>query len=147
MDNRKTEKASQEKGTAKAGEAKATVKETVAEAKESVMAAVKPAVKELEADAKAAVEAVEKETAKAVKAVKQKKTAKKEKEEVKPEVFVQYQGSEMQVADVVGRVKEAFVASGHRVSTIKTLQIYVKPEEAAAYYVINKKYDGKISLF
>ncbi len=150
MDYKKAEKANEKKAVVKAEATKAAeatkvvAKETVAAAKESVIAAVKPAVKEVGADAKAAVE---KGTEKAMRVVKEKKAAKKEKEEVKPEVFVQYQGNETLLANVVEKVKEDFVAAGHRVSTIKTLQVYVKPEEFAAYYVINQKYDGKINLF
>lgn len=51
-------------------------------------------------------------------------------------------------AVVVDKVKAAFVASGHRVSSIKSLQIYIKPEENKAYYVINdNKYSGEVDLF
>lgn len=32
-------------------------------------------------------------------------------------------------------------------SSIKTLQLYLKPEESAAYYVINQKFAGKVDLF
>lgn len=35
---------------------------------------------------------------------------------------------------------------GHRASSIKTLDLYVKPEDGAAYYVINGKETGKIEL-
>lgn len=144
MDYKKAEKVNEKKAVVKAEATKVVAKETVAAAKESVIAAVKPAVKEVGEDAKAAVE---KGTEKAMRVVKEKKAARKEREEVKPEVFVQYQGNETLLANVVEKVKEDFVAAGHRVSTIKTLQVYVKPEEFAAYYVINQKYDGKINLF
>lgn len=74
-------------------------------------------------------------------------TAKKVREEVKPEVFIQYQGNEAMVAEAIEKAKLAFVADGHRLSTIKTLQVYLKPEEYAAYYVINKKFAGRVDLF
>ena len=48
---------------------------------------------------------------------------------------------------VVDRVKEIYVADGHRESSIKSLQVYVKPEENAAYYVITDKINGRIDLF
>lgn len=156
---------------AKAEEVKAAVKETAAAAKvEEVKTVVKEtaaAAKETTANATAAVDAkVEeakaavakeetkeavKETAKPVKEKKPsraaKKAAAKEKEELKPEVFVQYQGKEAIIADVVEKAKGEFVATGHRVSSIKSLQVYLKPEEFAAYYVINQKFAGRVDLF
>ena len=39
------------------------------------------------------------------------------------------------------------VADGHRASSIKSLQVYLKPEEFAAYYVINQKFAGRVDLF
>ena len=76
------------------------------------------------------------------------KTAKKAaKEELKPEVYIQYQGREGVVEDAIKKVTEQFVAEGHRASTIKSLQLYLKPEENAAYYVINQKIAGRVDLF
>lgn len=140
---------------AKAEEVKTVVKETAAAAKEATANATAAVDAKVE-EAKAAVakeetkEAV-KETAKPVKEKKPsraaKKAAAKEKEELKPEVFVQYQGKEAIIADVVEKAKGEFVATGHRVSSIKSLQVYLKPEEFAAYYVINQKFAGRVDLF
>ena len=76
-----------------------------------------------------------------------KKAAKAAKEELKPEVFIQYQGNEAIVADVIEKAKNEFVADGHRASSIKSVQVYLKPEEFAAYYVINQKFAGRVDLF
>lgn len=78
-----------------------------------------------------------------------KTTAKKvDKPELKPELYIEYQGNQILDTVVVDRVKAAFVASGHRVSSIKSLQIYMKPEESKAYYVINNgKYTGNVDLY
>ncbi|MBO5522370.1 MAG: hypothetical protein J5986_01640, partial [Roseburia sp.] len=150
------------KAPAKVEEVKAAVKETAVAAKEATANAT-AAVKETAAETKAAVDAkVEeakaavvkeavKETAKPAKEKKPgraaKKAAAKEKEELKPEVFVQYQGNEAIIADVVEKAKGEFVAAGHRISSIKSLQVYLKPEEFAAYYVINQKFAGRVDLF
>lgn len=76
------------------------------------------------------------------------KTVKKtEKAEMVPEVLIQFQGHEGNVGDAIEKAKAEFVAAGHRVSSIKSLQIYLKPEEYAAYYVINQKFAGKVNLF
>lgn len=78
-----------------------------------------------------------------------KKTAEKAsvKKEINTSVVVQFGGQEVSAETVVENVKKAFEAEGHRVSAIKELQVYVKPEEYAAYYVINQKYTGKVNLF
>ncbi|MGN0484929.1 MAG: DUF6465 family protein [Lachnospiraceae bacterium] len=69
------------------------------------------------------------------------------KEEVKPEIYVQYSNQESKLNDLIEQAKQAFVAEGHRVSSIKALRLYVKPEENAAYYVINDKMTGELELF
>ncbi len=69
------------------------------------------------------------------------------KEPMRPEIFVQFQGQEAVVEEVVKKATEEYVASGHRAASIKSLQIYLKPEEHAAYYVINQKAAGKVELF
>lgn len=76
-----------------------------------------------------------------------KATKKAVKEEMKPEVFIQFQGNEAVVAEAIEKAKAQFVAEGHRASSIKSLQVYLKPEEYAAYYVINQKFAGKVDLF
>ena len=62
-------------------------------------------------------------------------------------VTIQHQGNEVTVASVEANVTAAFVADGHKASEIKTLSIYVKPEEYAAYYVINDEFTGRVYLF
>ena len=62
-------------------------------------------------------------------------------------ITIQHQGNEVTVANVEANVTAAFVAEGHKASEIKTLSIYVKPEEYAAYYVINGEFTGRVYLF
>ena len=82
---------------------------------------------------------------KAAKTAKRAKPAKKEP--VKPEIIVQYQNSEVDTAAVEERVKAQFVAEGHKAGFIRKLNIYIKPEEYSAYYVINDKFSGRVDLF
>ena len=64
-----------------------------------------------------------------------------EKTEVKESVFVQFAGAEYSLDDVRASVKKAWMAeTGKKESDIKDIQIYVKPEEHAAYYVVNGEY-------
>lgn len=70
-----------------------------------------------------------------------------EKAEAEVEVLVQYRGYEANIDDVVKRVKEQFIHKGNKESDIESLQIYVKPEDFTAYFVINDGFVGKIGLF
>ena len=56
-------------------------------------------------------------------------------------VYVEYQGKQMDMDTILEAVK---AAAG--VKTIKSLEVYVKPEDGAAYYVVNGKDSGKASL-
>ena len=137
----------------------AQTKEAEVKPAETKEAEVKPAeTKTLEAKAaevKAAASAVEAETTEAVKeevkkAPKKKATRKaaaKKQSESETEVFVEYYGQQSSVEEITNKVKEVFVSEGHRVSTIKSLKLYLKPEDGFAYYVINEKFAGRVPLF
>lgn len=63
-----------------------------------------------------------------------------------PQVVFQFQGNELDANVIVQQAKEAWIAEGNDESSIESLAIYIKPEEVAAYYVINDKPAGKIQL-
>ena len=69
------------------------------------------------------------------------------KAEIKTALYVQFAGNEATEADIIDKVKAAYVAEGHKESAIKEINLYVKPEEYAVYYVINDKAIGKVNLF
>ena len=69
------------------------------------------------------------------------------KSDVSPEVVLQYRGYEVNVDKVTERVKEHYYAKGYKRDSINSLQIYAKPEEFTAYYVINDGVVGKVNLF
>lgn len=73
--------------------------------------------------------------------------AKAAKAEIKTALYVQFAGNEVTEADIIDKVKAAYVAEGHKESAIKEINLYVKPEEYAVYYVINDKAIGKVDLF
>lgn len=136
--------------TAETAETVKTVKtETAAPA---VKAGVKETVKEAP-KAEVKTEAVKAEAPKAEKKAEVKAEPKKrgpkpkaEKKEAVQNVYVQFAGKEILTADLAAQVTEKWVALGHRASSIKELNLYVKPEDNAAYYVINGKESGKIEL-
>ena len=49
--------------------------------------------------------------------------------------------------DMIAAVKKAWTKSGRKIGDIKTMTLYVKPEEAAVYYVINTTENRKCSIF
>ena len=113
--------------------------EKVEKAVEKTTEKVAEKAAEVKADVK---DTVKKTTAKATKAAKAAK-----KEPVKPEIIVQYQNSEVDTAAIEERVKTQFVAEGHKAGFIRKLNIYIKPEEYSAYYVINDRFSGRVDLF
>lgn len=122
--------------------------ETKAEVKPEVKAVVEPAKKrgrkskaEIE-ELKAAGIYTEKKTAKKT----AKKTTKKLVEK-KTNVVVQWYGKSVTEEEIVEKVKAAYVAeTGKKESSIKVLDVYVKPEENAAYYVVDSKVTGRVDL-
>ena len=73
-----------------------------------------------------------------------KRAARKEQaENMKPAVYVQYEGAEAVIDDLVDAAIADFRKEKKRAQIIE-FKLYVKPEERAAYYVINGSYDGKI---
>ena len=128
---------------AKAAEtAAALVKDAAEKAEPAKTAPVKEAVKEDKAPAKKAA-APKKAAAKTTTT----KTAKTVKEAASQNVYIQFAGKEVKTEELVEQVKALWTAQGHRVSSIKSLEVYVKPEDAAAYYVINDGVVGKVNLF
>ena len=64
----------------------------------------------------------------------------------KMDVLVEYMGKQYRTEDVITRIRESWIAEGHRAGSIKSLSVYIKPEESKAYYVINDKNVGSVNL-
>lgn len=60
--------------------------------------------------------------------------------------YIQYEGKEMNYDDIVKQIKEIWVSQGNKISHIKNLDIYAKPEERKIYYVINGEFSDSISM-
>lgn len=110
----------------KAEKEQASKKTTVKKTTTKTATAKKTAVKTTAAKTTAAKTAAKTKTTVA-------KTAEK-----KVNMFIQYQGSEFNSDGIVEKVKAAVTAETGK-KTFKTLDIYVKPEEGVAYYVVNGK--------
>ena len=95
----------------------------------------------------AAAEAPARKTAKSAvkteKAPKTEKTAHKGRPPLSPEIYVEFAGKQYNITDLVDRAKADYRLT-HKVG-VQSCKVYVKPEEDAAYYVINKV-SGKLEL-
>lgn len=94
-----------------------------------------------ETDKKASVkkEITKKETVKKAAAAPKKATTPKRTAEkaALTKVYIQYEGREVSADELVDSARKAYVDEGGKASDIKTIEVYVKPEENAAYYVVN----------
>ena len=131
--------------------------------KKTVEKAAKPAV-ETEAVKAEATEAAAKTTEKAAEAkttetakkapakkttarkTPAKRTTTKKAAVVTEEVYLQYAGKEFSSADLTAKVKEIWKEMGKKAADLKDIKVYVKPEENAAYYVINNEETGSFGL-
>ena len=137
--------------------------EKAKEAAEPVLDEVKgkadPVIKDVMEKADPVIKEVKKRTAPATKVIKEQsekaadavKAATKDisetaaKKSAKTEFFIQYQDYEVRTEDIAEKIREQYVSLGHKLTDIKELQIYLKPEENAAYYVVNHRDTGKFT--
>lgn len=87
----------------------------------------------------AAADAAVSETAKKV----SKTSIRRGRPPLSPEVYVELGDKQFNITDVVERAKADYRTT-HKVG-VQSCKVYVKPEEGAAYYVINKV-AGKLDL-
>ena len=141
-------------------ETKAAEKTTAAE-KEAVKEVGKEVVKETAAAEEAPAKAEEKPAAKAAKttrttakktttkkaAAPKKPPAKAAKKEAEQEMILQFGGREIKEKDLYERIQQIWIEGyGKKAEELKSLKVYVKPEEFTAYYVINDDVTGSIDL-
>ena len=120
---------------AKAAPVVEKVAEKAAPVVEKVVEKTAPAVEK-------AAEKVVEETKEAAKKVR--KAA--PKKEMKTTLIVEHQGKQVEDKDMIAAVKKAWTKSGRKIGDIKTMTLYVKPEEAAVYYVINTTETGSVAF-
>ena len=112
------------------------------EAKAEAAAKVEKAVKNITESVKTTAKATVKATTKAA----TKKAAAK-KAAVKETVYLQYLGKEIDKDEILKQVKEIWTKQlKNKVGDMKSVTLYLKPEENAAYYVINGDITGKVDL-
>lgn len=82
----------------------------------------------------------------------EKASSKKSKKDAKlvenvQELYIELGDNKVHTEDIFNRIKETYKSEGHRISSIKKLQVYMNLDERKAYYVINDKPEGKSISF
>ena len=98
----------------------------------------KTAAKETKAAAKTVVEETKKAARKA--------TTRRSKKDMKVNAYVEYYGKQVHENTMIADVKKAWKKSGHKIGEIKTMDLYIKPEESKVYYVINETESGSVEF-
>lgn len=123
-----------------------TVSTSSAKTETTKTAAVQKTVKAEPVKVAAKAPAAEKPAAKKPAA---KKTAAKKtsaKKDIKVKAIVEYYGKQVEEKEIIASVKKAWTKSGRKVGEIKAIDLYIKPEEGAVYYVINGVDTGAVAF-
>lgn len=132
----------------------ATKKVTAKPVVKATEAAVKTTAPKTE-EKKAEISSVEKkETKAAVKTVEKKAVAKKapakkpaKKAELKSVVYVQFAGKSYAQEDLLKIAKDVWKYDlKQKAGDLTSVELYVKPEESMAYYVMNKEFTGSFYI-
>lgn len=65
---------------------------------------------------------------------------------MKTTFYVEYYGKQIDEATLIKTAKSKWTDSGRKVSDLKSLNLYIKPEENMAYYVFNEDENGSFSI-
>ena len=68
------------------------------------------------------------------------------KKSIKSTVFMQFAGRECNVDHIMDQAEADWCEKGNRRTGINTIELYLKPEESAAYYIVNEIEAGKIII-
>ncbi len=66
---------------------------------------------------------------------------------IKQQMFLQFNEQEADLSNVEAIVKKDWKDAGRKLSEIECLDIYLKPQEGRAYYVVNKEVEGVVYIF
>ena len=93
--------------------------------------------------------ATKKNVKETVEVVENKEVKKAKKPAMQSSLYVEFGGNQVKLEEkaIIASVKKAWTAeTGKKVGDIATMDLYVKPEEATVYYVINGEETGKVEL-
>ena len=124
-----------------------TVKEEAKKVEKEAKTTAKKATKETKTAEKKAVKKTKPAEKKATKpaAKTAKKTTKKASSPAIKGLFFEYAGKQIDANTLAQTAKDAYKANGGK-GAVRSLELYVKAEDNALYYVINGKETGKVEL-
>ncbi|MBR1815723.1 MAG: hypothetical protein IJ763_03390 [Lachnospiraceae bacterium] len=65
---------------------------------------------------------------------------------MKSTIYIEYYGKQVEQASLVKEAKSIWTKSGKKASDLKSLDLYIKPEENTAYYVFNEDESGSFVI-
>ena len=65
---------------------------------------------------------------------------------MKSTFYVEYYGKQIDEANLVKEAKAIWTKNGNKAADLKSLSLYVKPEENQVYYVFNDDETGSFSI-
>lgn len=65
---------------------------------------------------------------------------------MKSTFYLEYYGKQIDESDLLKTAKNIWTDSGKKVSDLKSLNLYVKPEENMVYYVFNEDEKGSFPI-
>jgi hypothetical protein len=71
---------------------------------------------------------------------------KEDMNKMKTNVYVEFYGEQVSKDELVKEAEKIWVESGKKAADIKKIDLYVKPEEDKAYYVINDEMEGSFHI-
>lgn len=127
----------------KANVTPATTKATAVNATTETKATTNSTVEAKAVEAPAKKAAAKKPTTKKATTTAKKTTAKKEAAVINATYVLQFSGKEVVASDILETVKKVWVDKFQgKLEEIKTIEIYIKPEEHRAYFVVNGLSNG-----
>lgn len=127
----------------KANVTPATTKATAVNATTETKATANSTVEAKAVEAPAKKAAAKKPTTKKATTTAKKTTVKKEAAAINATYVLQFSGKEVVASDILETVKKVWVDKFQgKLEEIKTIEIYIKPEEHRAYFVVNGLSNG-----
>lgn len=127
----------------KANVTPATTKATAVNATTETKATANSTVEAKAVEAPAKKAAAKKSATKKATTTAKKTTAKKEAAAINATYVLQFSGKEVVASDILETVKKVWVDKFQgKLEEIKTIEIYIKPEEHRAYFVVNGLSNG-----
>ena len=65
---------------------------------------------------------------------------------MKSNFYIEYYGKQIDQAALIKEAKSIWTKSGKKAADLKSLNLYVKPEENTAYYVFNDDETGRFVI-